>query len=70
MAERKVAAGVPSRGAQIAGSLAAAVVIVVVTVLLVTAKIGADPEFLQEREEERLELIEERREGLRDLQDP
>ena len=70
MADRTIAPGVPSRGAQIAGSILAAVVIVVVTILLVTAKIGADPEFLQERQDERLELREDRLEDLRDLQEP
>ena len=44
MARPNEAPGVPSRAAQIAGSLTVAVVIVVVTILLVTARIGTNRE--------------------------
>lgn len=67
MARPNEAPGVPSRTAQIAGSLTVAVVIVVVTILLVTARIGTNPELLEEREKDRQDLIEEQRETQQEL---
>jgi hypothetical protein len=67
MARPNEAPGVPSRAAQIAGSLTVAVVIVVVTILLVTARIGTNPELLEEREKDRQDLIEEQRETQEEL---
>lgn len=63
------APGVPSRTVQVLGSLAVAVVIVAVTVLLVTARIGADPDFLEDRNKDRFEQIEEQREARQELQE-
>ena len=62
---------VPSVRAQVIGSLVVAALIVVIAVAAVTAKIGPGPdareyrdrqERIEEQEEERLELEEERRE--------
>ena len=41
--------------------------LVVVTILLVTARIGTNPELLEEREKDRQDLIEEQRETQEEL---
>jgi hypothetical protein len=58
----------PSQGAQLLGSLLAAIAIVAVAVAVVTAKFGptssAEREIQEERIEQREEAIDERRERL------
>lgn len=49
----------PSRAVQLTGSLLVAVLIVAVVIVLVVGRLGADPDFAEERAEERAEQAED-----------
>jgi hypothetical protein len=59
----------PGRAVQLVGSLALAILIIAVTIVVVTGRIGANPELQQEREKARRDLVEERRDAAQDARE-